>query len=328
MLVDGRKHERGAALITVMLIVAVMSAVALSVMDDIRYSVRRATNVQLRDQAMWYAMGAERLAAAAIEQDRRASEERSMLAAGAGRDLYFDIEGGAISGALRDASNCFNINSLTENAEGGRSISAANAARYQRLLTALEFNSGEAAALTAAAVDWIDTDNAPLGDGAEDSYYASLPAPHRTANTLFAEVEELRGVRGYGEEIFQRIRPHVCAHPNESASPLNVNTLRPGQGPLLVMAVGAGLDAEAAERVIAERPDTGYGDLEQFWARDEISRIKQAEDARELIGVRTDYYTLNARVVHFGAEFSLSTLLASPGGGDVFVVTRRFGQDS
>jgi len=322
------RSERGAALITVMLIVAVMSAVALAVMDDIRYSARRSANTDLRDQAMWYALGAERLAAVAIRADLRLDSERSRLASTAGRNLFFEIEGGSISGVLSDANNCFNLNALVEQSDAGRVASAVGVARYQRLLSALDFSAGEAAALAAAAVDWIDSDGSALGDGAEDAYYAGLETPHRAANAYVSEVEELRSVRGYSEPVYQRIRPYVCALPAPEPAPLNVNTLRPGQGPLLVMALGEGLTLDDAETLIAERPEPGYGSLDEFWTLKAVRRVQLAEGAQALVGVRTSYYGLEARVAHHGAEFALSSLLAAPAGGDVVVVTRKFSQAS
>ena len=54
--------RQGMALLTVLLLVAVMAAVAVLILDDIRFSVRRTTNVETQAQAQWYAAGAEALA--------------------------------------------------------------------------------------------------------------------------------------------------------------------------------------------------------------------------------------------------------------------------
>lgn len=45
------------ALLTVLLLVAVMAAVAVLVLDDIRFSVRRTMNAETQSQAQWYAAG-------------------------------------------------------------------------------------------------------------------------------------------------------------------------------------------------------------------------------------------------------------------------------
>ena len=56
------RHREGMALLTVLLLVAVMSVVAVAVLDDVRFSVRRATNAEGQAQAQMYADGAELLA--------------------------------------------------------------------------------------------------------------------------------------------------------------------------------------------------------------------------------------------------------------------------
>ncbi|MDQ7812241.1 MAG: type II secretion system protein GspK, partial [Brevundimonas sp.] len=58
----GSDNREGMALLTVLLLVAVMSVVAVAVLDDVRFSVRRATNAETQAQAQWYASGAEALA--------------------------------------------------------------------------------------------------------------------------------------------------------------------------------------------------------------------------------------------------------------------------
>lgn len=318
--------DKGAALLTVLLIVAVMSAVAIAVMDDIRFSIRRATNVELRDQAYWYALGAERLAAATIAKELEMNPERSLLAISQARDVYFPIEGGAITGALRDQSNCFNLNSLVAAENDAHTVSPENLARYQRLLEVLGFNRQESRALAAAAADWIDSDSVPLQAGAEDSYYGGLEPAYRTPNANMVEPAELRGVRGYSEEIYSRVRPFVCALPENGASILNVNTLRPGQGPLLVMMLGEALELDAAERLIESRPEVGYASMAGFWAEDAIERLKLDEESRALLGLQTRYYELRAQVQYHDAEFRLASLMTAPSGGTASVVTRRFGE--
>src|SRR3546814_14286872 len=54
-----------------LLLVAVMAVLVMSVLDDIRFGLRRASNAQSMAQAQWYARGAETLAMA--QSDRLAS---------------------------------------------------------------------------------------------------------------------------------------------------------------------------------------------------------------------------------------------------------------
>ena len=64
------KGREGMALLTVLLLVAVMAAVAVLVLDDIRFSIRRTMNAETQEQAQWYAAGAESLARRQIDRLR------------------------------------------------------------------------------------------------------------------------------------------------------------------------------------------------------------------------------------------------------------------
>src|SRR3546814_13814786 len=62
------KGQKGVALLTVLLLVAVMSVLVMGMLDDIRFGLRRASNAQAMAQAQWYALGAESLAMAQIDR--------------------------------------------------------------------------------------------------------------------------------------------------------------------------------------------------------------------------------------------------------------------
>ena len=63
-----RREREGMALLTVLLLVAVMAALSVVMLDDIRFSVRRATNASAMDQARWYGLGAETLARSQVRR--------------------------------------------------------------------------------------------------------------------------------------------------------------------------------------------------------------------------------------------------------------------
>src|SRR3546814_6468290 len=110
-----------------------------------------------------------------------------------------------------------------------------------------------AASIAAAAADWIDTDDRPLPDGAEDDTYARAAIPYRTANRFVADASELRAMRGVTPAIYATLRPWICALPTSDLSPINVNTLRPDQAPLIAMLAPEQLSIGDARRAIAAR---------------------------------------------------------------------------
>lgn len=106
------------------------------------------------------------------------------------------------------------------------------------LLDVLGIAPQQAHALTDALVDWIDSDTQPGVHGAEDDRYLQAAAPQRTGATLLAGVSELRAIAGYTPQLIAQLQPYVCALPEGRLSPININTLRLDDAPVLVALTG------------------------------------------------------------------------------------------
>ncbi len=317
--------ERGAALLMTLMLVAALSAVAVSASERLSVSARRAANAEARDQALWNLMGAEALARQIIRRDHEGDASRTTrdgLWAQAG--VAFPTDGGRIGGVILDRSNCFNLNSLAVIDDRRAVANLAAQAELQRLAGALDLRASDAERLAAAATDWIDTDQAPVSGGAEDFDYATLDPPYRAPNAPFVEVEEIRGLAGVSEAVFRALRPHLCALPDAEPARLNANTLRPEDAPLLVAALGGKLDLDAARDLIAERPAGGWSDAPSFWTQEHLQLIAFDELERDRVGVATRYFELHARVEHRGAVVEGSSLFERSG-TRATLVSRRIG---
>lgn len=319
-------RERGAALLTVLLLVAVMTVLLVAVLDDIRFGLRRTGNAQALAQAQWYALGSEELARARIRQLDR--DGRTTLAGGwNGRPFVFPIDGGTMRVRLDDASACFNLNSVVEGAPNQWVRREAGVRQYIALLLALDFTPARAAAMADALVDWIDRDQVPGPAGAEDPAYAARGGGYRTSGALLAEASELRAIAGHDAAAYARLRPHVCAQPDSALSPININTLTEDDAVLLAMLSDNVLDPAAARRVIAARPAQGWDDLHDFFAMDAIRAAGLGDDAMQQLRLATRYFSLHTEVEYDGAEVLLSALLDSDPHGSVRLVARRWTHD-
>lgn len=322
------KNEKGAVLLTVLLLVTFIASLAIAMLDDIRFGIRRTANIRLMDQAQWFAYGAEELAKKAIYESWRVDPGRSTLNdPWAQGPTVFPVEGGLIEGRLSDGSNCFNLNSLVVR-DGGNTFeqSETGLLQYQALLRALGFGESEAESLANTAADWIDSDSSPSARGAEDAFYMSLSPAYRTANTLVGQVTELRTMRDYSEEAYQRIQPYVCALPGVEPSPLNINTLTTEQAPLVMMLVGSDLKLTAARQVIVDRPQDGFGTLQDFWGHAAFAGLGISADTKQQVSVRTRYFSLQAEVTLGQAYVSMQSLLEQRPGGEIALVSRRYGE--
>lgn len=333
-------REQGMALLTVLLLVTVMSVLAVSVLDDIRFGVRRAANASEVGQAQWYAIGAEQLAAARIRRLSAASGGRILDTGGwNGRPFVFPIEGGAIRARLEDGGNCFDLNSVIEGAPGFWRVHAPGVAQFRTLMAALGVPSRDAELVAASLVDWIDVD-AP-----DDGAYARAARPYRAGETPLAEVSELRAVQGVTPELYARLRPHLCALPPTAMgafgyapggrlSPINVNTLREDQAVLVTMLTGGLLPPEEARRWIAARPLNGWADYGAFTRHPLLADAGLAggpallQVNNGILGAPSRFFALDAAVGYGGAEVAMSSLFEEDRGtGAVRLVARRWTPD-
>ncbi|MFW5970302.1 MAG: type II secretion system minor pseudopilin GspK, partial [Halofilum sp. (in: g-proteobacteria)] len=228
----GPGRERGVALITVMLVVALATAAAASMTGDHQFDIRRTGNRIALTQAHQIALGGEAWAMGILARDRRGESGTTDGGDGEERDPEIDardeiwaqelppipIEGGQVTGRIIDAQGRFNVNSLI----AGERVDATALARFERLLQVL----GLEREIAQAVIDWLDANSeTTYPAGAEDDFYATLEDPYRAANQPAAAASELRLVRGIDAEAWQVLAPHVSALPG--ATDINVNTATP-----------------------------------------------------------------------------------------------------
>ncbi|HQS95222.1 MAG: hypothetical protein B7X90_12865 [Novosphingobium sp. 17-62-19] len=256
--------ERGAALLSVLLLVAVMAVIAAVMLDRLNLATRLAGNGQAMTQARLYATSAETLAMARIKAMVDQSQERTVDRTGLlGREFPMPLLRGTVMARVDDAGNCFNLNSLVEaDAQANNRLRLVGLSQLRALMRSLAIPEGEAATISDSIADWIDTDNVPAPNGAEDDSYQGRPVPYRTAGRLIGDVSEIRAVRGMTPQFYERLRPWLCALPAAQLSPLNINTLRPDQAPLLAMIAPAAIPVDRARALIASRPALGWAKAE------------------------------------------------------------------
>lgn len=294
--------ERGAALLTVLLLVAVIAVLAGTALEKLRLATRVGGNAVALDQAHAYAYAAETLALTRVSDLLQQAGTRVTLAGGwSDRPIPLPLPGGIATARVVDGGNCFNLNSLVvETAPHVYAAFAPARTQFARLMRILRLPIRSPEAIAAATTDWIDSDNSPIDQGAEDSAYAGLATPYRTANTLMADPSELRAVEGVTPEVYAKLRPWVCALPMAHPSALNLNTLLPEQAPLLAMLVPDTLTVEGARQALLQRPPQGYDSLNAFWSQPGVSA---GVDGSGQTAVTTSWFSLQVDVTQAETEF-------------------------
>ncbi|HST36539.1 MAG TPA: type II secretion system minor pseudopilin GspK [Allosphingosinicella sp.] len=293
-----RESERGAALLAVLLLVAVTGAIAAAALERLRLSRAIAENATALDQARAFADGAEQLALLTLDDRIAESPDKTLDTGwnGAVRRIALPGGGGA-EARVRDGGNCFNLNSLVEgDPRTALTRRPSGVSQFTGLMLALEVPEAEARRIAEAAADWIDSDGDPGPVAAEDAAYAAGDAPYRTGNTLFADPGELRAIAGVSPALYRRLRPWLCALPTSDLSPMNINTLRPEQAPLLAMLAPGQLGTERARQVLAGRPSTGWSNQIEFWRTEALSGLNVPLDVQLQPQLKTVWYNLDVAV--------------------------------
>ncbi len=292
--------ERGAALLAVLVLVAVIGAIAATGLEKLRLATALAVNTAAADQARAMASGVEALAALRIDDILAADARKTTLAgnwSGRERTIPLPAGGGTAGVTVRDGGNCFNLNSVAAGAQAGAlSPRPAGMAQFAGMMRLLGLPPADAARVAESAGDWVDGDSDQNPDGAEDTAYLSLAEPYRTANSFFADVSELRAVNGVTPDLYARLRPWLCALPTTELSPINLNTLAPEQAPLLAMIAPDQLRLADAQAALARRPPTGWDSLSDFYRLPMLARLVLPDEAMQQPQLRTRWFRVDLRI--------------------------------
>jgi general secretion pathway protein K len=234
------KAQRGVALLATVLVVALATILIAGLLDRGVIGQARALQQTRAAQAVAFQQGLELWATRILRDDaERNLGAWSRVDAWAQPLPPLTLPEGMIEGRMRDLDGCLNLNSIVDAGGIGNPTGEA-AKRFERLFREL----GVDVNLVGAIVDWADADAfATSAGGAEDTVYASLDPPRRTANRPFVHVSELRAVAGIDADTYERLVPHVCARP--IGTPININTA----SPQVLMSLHDGIGPALAQRL-------------------------------------------------------------------------------
>ena len=307
-------REQGAALLTVLLLVAVMAVISATAIERLTLATRLAASASAIEQARHYHLAAEALALRRIDQLVKGKSQVTLEGDWLGKPFILPLPGGGSAElTLTDGGNCFNLNSLVaDSTVGGSAQRALALEQFIALMQAVSIDRAQADRIAASAADWIDVDQNAVALGAEDAAYAVSATPYRTADRAMSDAAELRAVAGVTKQNWSRLRPWVCALPTSELSPVNVNTLLPEQAPLLMMLMPTRLTPAQARAHLASRPTGGYGSLNRFWAGPALAGQQPGGEAAAQVKLVTRWFRLQTQV-RIGNNMTVSESLIDAG---------------
>jgi general secretion pathway protein K len=306
-------RQRGVALITAVVLVAIATVLAARVGTDAALDLRRTAGIGALNQGWHVALGAEAWAAQILSEDQRESQVDDLSEAWAQPVPPLPIDGGSIEGSVEDMQGRFNLNNLIQ-PDG--SIDEANLERFRRLLRLAQVEERWAGALA----DWLDADTVDtFPDGAEDGVYIGQSPPYRTANGPITTPTELLALPGFTLADYARLRPHVTALP--VGTRINVCTATP-----LVLAalVEGAVDFGDAQTLARNRGDGCFprlDDLRATLGADQFTPLQAA------VAENTNWFRLVSIVSIGTSQLTLYSLLERNNAGGVRTVLRSVGSE-
>lgn len=302
------RPQHGVALITALLIVALVGSLAYTLKWDNALDFRRTVVMLNRDQAVQVALGAESWIQAILRQDLEDSDTDHLGEIWASELPGLPIDGGEVFGDIQDLQGRFNVNNLI--GQDG-DIDPEALEQFQRLLIALGLDPRFAG----IAGDWIDANQeASFPDGAEDSLYTGITPPYRAANQQLSSVNELAAIEGMDKATLDILLPHIVALPGTTL--INVNT---ATGPVL-QSLDERITAADAERLIAERADAGFSEIARSFGG-----LMDADDISNKLSETTEFFQLRVIVRVDTVRITYFSILERGPRGDVTPILRSLG---
>lgn len=300
------ENQRGVALITAMLIAALVTVVAVAMASRQTLDMRRTGNMLEADQAYLYALGMEELAAQVLVRDMKETGEIDTLVEQWATPLPpTTVEGGVISGSLIDLQARFNLNNLVKSVNNDNQQPDQDQVRiFQAILQQVSKENEEillSPFMANRVVDWIDNNINTSADGAEDLEYLGADIPYRAANQFMASPTELGAILELTPQAVDALIPLVSALPERTA--ININTA-PAE---ILMTLHDDLTESIAGSLVEYRKDTPFEnktDFEQKLLNDYNITINQ-----DLYDIKSGFFLVSVDAVIGRTQLRMYSLL-------------------
>jgi general secretion pathway protein K len=320
----GYAKQRGIALITAILMVALATILAVKVGFDAYLDFRRASTIYALDQGFQVAVGAEAWAADVLATDlRNNSKETHFGQSWATPIPAIPIDGGELSGQMEDMQGRFNLNNLLPPADSG---DGQQVARQQAYIEQFKFIL-ELAQLEPEwadkIVDWVDPDTVEtFPAGAEDNEYGAQAPPYRAANMPITRTSELLALKEFGLARYRVLEPLVTALPH--GTKINICTA-PGIVLDSFSTVRRQQSFSADAQVLAQQRGKECFPDENTFKTQILNDPKELQHFTDTAGTTSDYFRSTV-VVSIGTnQFTLYSLLRRDPKGQVRAQLRSFG---
>lgn len=251
------RQEKGMALLLVIVVVSMLSVLLTEFAFSAFIDLRLAQTYRDSTRAYYLARGGIRAGQILLQEGNPKYDARSEPW---GQGVTnFPVGDGTVSITIDDLDGRLDINALVN----GDNPQPMQKKRFIRLFTELGLDSPKD--LTAALIDWLDSDDAVTTQdgamGAESSYYLGLNPPYRARNGPMESLDELLLVKGFTPEVVKKIRPYVTIYGDMH---VNINTASPEVLATLYYDDNQPLSLDDAAQIVAARDLKPFTSAQDF----------------------------------------------------------------
>lgn len=322
-------RQRGIAMLVAILLVALGTIIAAAVAYESAMTARRATATFAFDEALLVGQGAEALAAFGLKTVmQQAGSAAGGLVVSPSQPWAQPVgplevvPGVTLEASLEDMQGRFNLNWLVSyKGQTKGKPDPVMVDSFKWLLEEVQVDPKWADMI----IDWIDRDNIPQNQGAEDSAYLGQNPPYQAANQYITSITELLALPGFGRDNYVRLAPYISALPPEtnlnicSAKDKVLDAFNPGKTDF--SSTQGGVDK-------ARQSGTATGcfpDTNDYKAAFDAKRWAEVQGR---FGKVSSYFRLSSLITIGSTEFNLYSLLYMDSSGYyVHPIQRSFSPD-
>ena len=286
---NNAKQQKGLALISVLLIFAIVAVLATAMIDRQSLDIQRSGNLQALQQARAYSTGIEYAVRSGLKLDYDNNAEVDHPLEEWAKAHTYPLQPGTAEIQIIDAQSRFNLNSLHKTATNR----AAQIQRFKNLLDELGIDQ----TIADRTQKFMDEDSMV------DDNYLGAEVPYRASYNLFKHPSELLLVQDVDAASYRKLIPYITALPVSAT--LNVNTA----SNKVMAALTTSWTLSEADAVIGNRGEDGFSKVDDFWGLAEVKPFTDSSNSGSTSGGSSSNGSgnQNTKEVWDKADFSVNS---------------------
>jgi len=319
-----KNQQKGFALLTVLLVVALVSIVTSELLYEQQVQIKRSSFMIHQSHSLSVAYGFESWVKKGLKADAEDNNVDHLKELWAEPLLPIEFEGGLVSGELLDLQARLNLNNVLETEELKRKFWQLTIERYLQNVLASSEVASQLQGFSDVLTDWVDADDEPRDYGVESSTYLLNQPAYRAANqplVMVSELQNLQGMEKLTEEEVFLLNQSLSTLPTITA--VNINTADKA----VLMALADWMTDSVAQQWITVRTTEPAEEVDEFFNfLVDATGFEKLEIEKSLpngvISVNTDYFLLKARVDYGEVKQRISSIFKRNGDSQVTLVQR------